>query len=168
MSDPEKESVIRVNLLLLTATKPLALLQRKWPDERIFVNLDTLRNFNVRAKVVGPAVSVEGIFGRHISHFLELRACLSSTYNPKRVLGCKSRDWVLDFTTAKPAASPTNRCTSISPGPMSTKSSVQRFSPKICLKLFGRNMPRPKRRCISSSSNFTRHKLITLLTEWQG
>ncbi|KAG9004724.1 hypothetical protein FRB94_002566 [Tulasnella sp. JGI-2019a] len=36
--------------------------RRKWPDEKIFVNLDTLRNFNVRAKVVGPA----GMFVKHI------------------------------------------------------------------------------------------------------
>jgi hypothetical protein len=31
--------------------------QRKWPEEKIPVGLETLRNFNVRAKVVGPAVS---------------------------------------------------------------------------------------------------------------
>jgi hypothetical protein len=28
----------------------------KWPEEKIFINLESLRNFNVRAKVVGPAV----------------------------------------------------------------------------------------------------------------
>ncbi|KAG8909394.1 hypothetical protein FRC00_010228, partial [Tulasnella sp. 408] len=36
--------------------------RRKWPDEKIFINLDTLRNFNVRAKVVGP----QGMFVKHI------------------------------------------------------------------------------------------------------
>lgn len=30
--------------------------KRKWPEEKIPVGLETLRNFNVRAKVVGPAV----------------------------------------------------------------------------------------------------------------
>ncbi|KAF8508241.1 eukaryotic type KH-domain type I [Hysterangium stoloniferum] len=36
--------------------------RRKWPEEKIPVGLDTLRNFNVRAKVVGPA----GMFVKHI------------------------------------------------------------------------------------------------------
>ncbi|KAG9003091.1 hypothetical protein FRB90_011245 [Tulasnella sp. 427] len=36
--------------------------RRKWPDEKIFINLETLRNFNVRAKVVGP----QGMFVKHI------------------------------------------------------------------------------------------------------
>lgn len=30
--------------------------QRKWPEEKIPVGLETIRNFNVRAKVVGPSV----------------------------------------------------------------------------------------------------------------
>jgi hypothetical protein len=34
----------------------LTLLQRKWPEEKIPVGLETIRNFNVRAKVVGPSV----------------------------------------------------------------------------------------------------------------
>ena len=29
-------------------------LQRKWPEEKLPVGIETLRNFNVRAKVVGP------------------------------------------------------------------------------------------------------------------
>jgi hypothetical protein len=31
--------------------------QRKWPEEKIFIGLESIRNFNVRAKVVGPTVS---------------------------------------------------------------------------------------------------------------
>ena len=34
----------------------LTVLQRKWPEEKIPVGIDTIRNFNVRAKVVGPSV----------------------------------------------------------------------------------------------------------------
>lgn len=33
-----------------------SLLQRKWPEEKVFIKIDPLRNFNVRAKVVGPGV----------------------------------------------------------------------------------------------------------------
>ena len=36
--------------------------RRKWPEERIPVNLETLRNFNVRAKIVGP----QGMFVKYI------------------------------------------------------------------------------------------------------
>lgn len=35
----------------------LILSQRKWPEEKIPVGIDSIRNFNVRAKVVGPQVS---------------------------------------------------------------------------------------------------------------
>lgn len=31
-------------------------LQRKWPEEKVAVGIESLRNFNVRAKVVGPTV----------------------------------------------------------------------------------------------------------------
>jgi len=33
-----------------------ALDQRKWPEEKLPVGLESIRNFNVRAKVVGPSV----------------------------------------------------------------------------------------------------------------
>jgi hypothetical protein len=33
------------------------LAQRKWPEEKLPVGLESIRNFNVRAKVVGPSVS---------------------------------------------------------------------------------------------------------------
>ncbi|KAI0747010.1 hypothetical protein C8Q80DRAFT_1178811 [Daedaleopsis nitida] len=36
--------------------------RRKWPEEKIPVGLDTIRNFNVRAKVVGPS----GMFVKYI------------------------------------------------------------------------------------------------------
>ena len=29
----------------------------KWPEQKLFIGLDSLRNFNVRAKTVGPGVS---------------------------------------------------------------------------------------------------------------
>ena len=32
------------------------LVQRKWPEEKLPVGLESIRNFNVRAKVVGPSV----------------------------------------------------------------------------------------------------------------
>jgi hypothetical protein len=28
--------------------------RQKWPEERLFIGLESMRNFNVRAKVVGP------------------------------------------------------------------------------------------------------------------
>lgn len=36
--------------------------RRRWPEEKIPVNLESLRNFNVRAKIVGP----QGLFVKHI------------------------------------------------------------------------------------------------------
>ncbi|OCH93930.1 hypothetical protein OBBRIDRAFT_723926 [Obba rivulosa] len=36
--------------------------RRKWPEEKIPVGIDTIRNFNVRAKVVGP----QGMFVKYI------------------------------------------------------------------------------------------------------
>lgn len=30
--------------------------QRKWPEEKLPIELESIRNFNVRAKVVGPSV----------------------------------------------------------------------------------------------------------------
>ena len=31
--------------------------KRKWPEEKLPVGLESIRNFNVKAKVVGPSVS---------------------------------------------------------------------------------------------------------------
>jgi len=36
--------------------------RRRWPEEKLVIGLESLRNFNVRAKVVGPA----GLFVKHI------------------------------------------------------------------------------------------------------
>ena len=33
----------------------------KWPEEKLYIGLDSLRNFNVRAKTVGPGVSFRPI-----------------------------------------------------------------------------------------------------------
>lgn len=33
--------------------------RQKWPEEKLFIGLDPVRNFNIRAKVVGPGVSIE-------------------------------------------------------------------------------------------------------------
>lgn len=30
--------------------------QRRWPEDKLPVGLESIRNFNVRAKVVGPSV----------------------------------------------------------------------------------------------------------------
>jgi hypothetical protein len=35
--------------------------RQKWPEERLFIELEPMRNFNIRAKVVGPGVSVCGL-----------------------------------------------------------------------------------------------------------
>ena len=38
-------------------TDRVRLVQRKWPEEKVFLDIEPMRNFNVRAKVVGPGVS---------------------------------------------------------------------------------------------------------------
>ena len=43
--------------------------QRKWPEEKLDVGLETLRNFNVRAKVVGPS----GLFVKYIQQETQTR-----------------------------------------------------------------------------------------------
>lgn len=42
--------------------------QRKWPEEKIPVGIDSIRNFNVRAKVVGPQASDGGVVGPDSAH----------------------------------------------------------------------------------------------------
>lgn len=49
--------------------------QRKWPEEKLPVGLDSIRNFNVRAKVVGPSVS---------NRDPQSKLCIAET----RVAGC--------------------------------------------------------------------------------
>ncbi|OCB83931.1 hypothetical protein A7U60_g9140 [Sanghuangporus baumii] len=43
--------------------------RRKWPEEKLPVGLETLRNFNVRAKVVGPS----GLFVKYIQQETQTR-----------------------------------------------------------------------------------------------
>ena len=38
--------------------------KRKWPEEKLPIQLESMRNFNVRAKVVGPGVSTATFMGR--------------------------------------------------------------------------------------------------------
>lgn len=56
--------------------RPISIPQRKWPEEKIPVGLETLRNFNVRAKVVGPAVSMTCRIVRCFMYDMCHRACL--------------------------------------------------------------------------------------------
>lgn len=37
----------------------LAQQRPKWPEEKLFIDLEPMRNFNIRAKVVGPGVSID-------------------------------------------------------------------------------------------------------------
>ncbi|SGY77157.1 BQ5605_C005g03569 [Microbotryum silenes-dioicae] len=43
--------------------------RRKWPEEKIPIELEPMRNFNVRAKVVGPG----GLFVKYIQHETQTR-----------------------------------------------------------------------------------------------
>lgn len=46
----------RVCVMILQQVASLIVPQRKWPEEKIPIGIDSIRNFNVRAKVVGPSV----------------------------------------------------------------------------------------------------------------
>ncbi|KAG8826425.1 hypothetical protein FRC17_008259 [Serendipita sp. 399] len=62
------KAVKRINELIAADLGPLVedrrkdFTKRKWAEEKIPIGLDMLRNFNVRAKVVGP----QGMFVKHI------------------------------------------------------------------------------------------------------
>ena len=62
--------------------------QRKWPEEKIFIGLESIRNFNVRAKVVGPTVSPRVA---HMGCSLRIiyRACLSNISSKKQGPVCR-------------------------------------------------------------------------------
>ena len=90
-------------------------LQRKWPEEKIPVGIETIRNFNVRAKVVGPSVSSYAICRARASVRslnCQRRVCLSSTFRRRQVLVCRSRAWVPDSLTRTLAMNTTSQCTS--------------------------------------------------------
>lgn len=48
--------------------------REKWPEDKLFIGLDSLRNFNIRAKIVGPG----GMFVKCKSGFV-LEAARSRT-----------------------------------------------------------------------------------------
>lgn len=54
--DRQREKVVSFSSVRWPFITPV--FQRKWPEEKIPVGLETIRNFNVRAKVVGPSVSL--------------------------------------------------------------------------------------------------------------
>lgn len=56
--DRLKEKVY-LAFLVFPAMLIISLSQRKWPEEKLPVGLESIRNFNVRAKVVGPSVNVD-------------------------------------------------------------------------------------------------------------
>ncbi|KAL8292190.1 hypothetical protein RQP46_001656 [Phenoliferia psychrophenolica] len=43
--------------------------RRKWPEEKVFIDFEALRNFNIRAKVVGPG----GLFVKYIQQETQTR-----------------------------------------------------------------------------------------------
>ena len=55
--------------------------KRKWPEEKLPIQLESMRNFNVRAKVVGPGVSTATFMGRRglmaeLDVLMHYRECL--------------------------------------------------------------------------------------------
>ena len=54
--DRLREKVCCIDALSLENQQLTYVLQRKWPEEKLPVGLESIRNFNVRAKVVGPTV----------------------------------------------------------------------------------------------------------------
>jgi len=48
--------------------------QRKWPEEKLPVGLESIRNFNVRAKVVGPTVRSFFLFSLFLLPYADLYA----------------------------------------------------------------------------------------------
>ena len=68
--------IARVNVLMTQDLPPLLDDRRggvrdpsTWPEERVTINLEPLRNFNVRAKIVGPT----GLFVKYIQHETRVR-----------------------------------------------------------------------------------------------
>lgn len=70
--------VARINELMMQDLPPLLddRLHRNdprvglgWPEEKVIINLEPLRNFNVRAKIVGP----NGLFVKYIQHETKVR-----------------------------------------------------------------------------------------------
>lgn len=89
--------------------------QRKWPEAKIFIDLEPLRNFNVRAKVVGPGVSSER--QRQLGQGADsrvCRVCSSSTSRARRARACRSRARAVASWTRRRGARATSACTLLS------------------------------------------------------
>jgi hypothetical protein len=76
-------------------------LQRKWPETKLSINLESLRNFNVRAKVVGPQVSCIPMLVIPFDGAKDLldgsiRAFSSSTFRTRQGHDVRSKARVLD------------------------------------------------------------------------
>jgi len=84
--------------------------QRKWPEEKIFIGLESIRNFNVRAKVVGPTVSPRYFNQGFLSRAIR-RACSSSISSKKRGLACRSKVKDLGLWTRRRGRSQKSPCT---------------------------------------------------------
>ena len=89
--------------------------REKWPEERLFINLEPMRNFNIRAKVVGPGVSSFCVFLCFVWQLVLVadtdRVCLSSLFRPRPARVCRSRDEDRDSWRATRVASRMSRCT---------------------------------------------------------
>lgn len=107
-------SVSRILIRSLVTHNMLQIQQRKWPEEKLPVGLETIRNFNVRAKVVGPQVIYYS--RRHPKVFEGLifrtaRVHLSNIYKVKRTPAYRSRASALASTKRKQVGSPRSLCT---------------------------------------------------------
>jgi len=109
----EKVRVCRCTSLFGSVLTLIA--QRKWPEEKLPVGLESIRNFNVRAKVVGPTVgsflSYSLFTFSRILIFMH-RECSSNTSNKKRALAYRSKVSAQVSSTKKQVANPTSQCTS--------------------------------------------------------
>jgi hypothetical protein len=68
----EKVRVCRCTSLFGSVLTLIA--QRKWPEEKLPVGLESIRNFNVRAKVVGPTVRFSFLFTLYLLPYADLYA----------------------------------------------------------------------------------------------
>ena len=107
----DKKDRMREKVCSLVARSPhvLTRTQRKWPEEKLPVGIDTIRNFNVRAKVVGPGVRPSG--AHVVPILMSCRACSSSTYSKRRARACRSRVLARASSTKRRARNPRSPCT---------------------------------------------------------
>ena len=86
----------------------------KWPEQKLFIGLDSLRNFNVRAKTVGPGVSCPSDTPNSMIEELTCisRVCLSNTFRLRLEQEYRSRGWVQDSWKRRQGERQKNPCTS--------------------------------------------------------